>query len=77
MRIRVYAPPFADLSCIDEEGFMELPDGATLNDLFKTLHLPLRHGMVAFSMVNYEKSKLSRLLAEGDTVSFVSLLAGG
>jgi len=28
-------------------------------------------------MVNYEKARLSRKLAEGDTVSFLSLVAGG
>ncbi|MFZ4616789.1 MAG: MoaD/ThiS family protein [Rectinemataceae bacterium] len=77
MRIRVYAPPFADFSRIDEEGFLELPEGASLGDLFRALKLPFHHGMVAFCMVNYEKSKLSRILAEGDTVSFISLLAGG
>jgi molybdopterin converting factor small subunit len=37
----------------------------------------LRHGAVLFLMVNYERAKLSRVLDDGDTVSFISLVAGG
>jgi molybdopterin converting factor small subunit len=33
--------------------------------------------MVLFCMVNHEKARLSTVLREGDTVSFLSLVAGG
>ncbi len=77
LRIRVYAPPLGDHSPIDDEGFVELPEASTLNQLFKLLRIPLRQGAVLFCMVNYERSRLSRVLSDGDTVSFISLLAGG
>jgi molybdopterin converting factor small subunit len=32
---------------------------------------------VLFCMVNYDKARLSQRLADGDTVSFLSLVAGG
>lgn len=56
---------------------MELPEGATLDELFRLLRIPLRRGAVLFSMVNHEKARLSRALADGDRVSFISILAGG
>lgn len=77
MRIRVYAPPVGDYTRIDEDGFVSLPEGATLDELFRVLRIPLRRGAVLFSMVNHEKSKLSRVLRDGDTVSFLGLVSGG
>lgn len=77
MQIRVYVPPFADHSLIDDDGCVEVPAGATLDDLFRLLRIPLRRGLVLFSMVNYERAPLSRVLMDGDTVSFLSLVGGG
>ncbi len=77
MRIRVYAPPFADHTRIDDDGYVQLPEGKTLDHLLKYLRIPFRRGAVLFLMVNYERAKLSRKLLDGDTVSFISLLAGG
>jgi molybdopterin converting factor small subunit len=77
MKIRVYAPPFADHSRIDDDGFVELPDGRTLDDLLRHLRVPLRWGTVLLFMVNHEHAKLSRVLSDGDTVGFISLFSGG
>ncbi|MCX6560559.1 MAG: MoaD/ThiS family protein [Candidatus Aminicenantes bacterium] len=77
MRIRVYAPRFADHTKIDDAGFVTMPDGATLNDLLKTLRMPLRFATVLFCLVNYEKASLSRVLEDGDTVGFLALVSGG
>ncbi len=77
MRIRVYAPRFADFSKIDDDGFMTMPEGATLNDLLKRLRVPLRFAAAIFCLVNYERAPLSRKLQDGDTVGFIALLAGG
>ncbi|PKL24078.1 MAG: hypothetical protein CVV47_12530 [Spirochaetae bacterium HGW-Spirochaetae-3] len=77
MRIRVYAPPFADTVAIDELGFVALEDGATLGALLKRLRIPFRRIAATFCVVNYEKSAASRVLRDGDVVSFFSLLPGG
>jgi len=77
MLVRVYAPPFADLSLLDEKGRVELPGGATLGDLLQLLHIPLRRFSVSFFTVNWSPAPLSTRLAEGDVVSFLPLLAGG
>ena len=77
MRVRVYSPGFTDLSILDEGGFADLPDGATLGDLLKKLKAPFRPGLVLFYRVNYEKASLSRVLSDGDTISFFAPLSGG
>jgi molybdopterin converting factor small subunit len=77
MKVRVYPPAFADESALDREGFLEIPEGAVLDDVFAALHIgfPLKHFLFCF--VNYERVKLSTPLADGDEVSFFSLASGG
>lgn len=77
MRVRVYAPVFADPGAIDELGFVELEDGATLGALLKRLRIPFRWIAATFCVVNYEKAATGRELRDGDVVSFFSLLPGG
>lgn len=76
MRIRVYMPAFADHSRI-EDGFVDMPEGSTLDGLLKELKVPLRFAAASLCAVNYEKAPRSRALRDGDTVSFISFLAGG
>ena len=77
MKVRVYVPPFADPSAIDDDDFVELADGATLGALLKRLRIPLRPLAATFCLVNYERVGIGHRLADGDTVSFFSLLPGG
>ncbi|MBU0926751.1 MAG: MoaD/ThiS family protein [Spirochaetes bacterium] len=77
MRIRVYLPPLADPSAVDERGFVELADGSTLGDLLGRLRVPLKRLAASFCVVNYEKAGVRRTLKDGDVVSFFSLLPGG
>ncbi len=77
LRIRVFMPLARDGARVDEDGFVEVPEGSTLGDLLRLLRVPFRRGAVLLTMVNYERSPLSRTLAEGDTVSFLSPVAGG
>jgi len=77
MRIKVYAPMFGDTERLDDNGFLELPEGAMLRDLYKKLKIPLllRNSLVC--MVNYEPGKAGQKLVDGDTVSFIGPLFGG
>jgi molybdopterin converting factor small subunit len=77
MRIRVYAPRFADHARIDEDGFVQMPDGATLDDLLKNLRIPFRPGAAIFCTVNYRRVPRSTMLKDGDTVGFLALVSGG
>ena len=69
-------PAFADHSRI-EDGWVSMQDGSTLDDLLRHLRVPFRFAAVLLCMVNYEKVPLTTILHEGDTVSFLSLMAGG
>lgn|GEM_PF-344687 len=77
MRIKVYAPSFADFAGLDDDGFMELPDGAVLRDVYRKLRIavPLRPFVLA--AVNYEWTKKNFELHDGDVVSFLAIGHGG
>ena len=77
MKVKVSAPAFFSFKHIDPNGYMTLPEGATLNDVYKKLQVPLVMRKLIFSLVNYEHVKLRTKLKEGDVISFVSLIKGG
>jgi molybdopterin converting factor small subunit len=77
MKVKVYAPAFCSFKHIDEDGNMVLPDGASLNDVYKKLRVPLPFRKLLFSAVNYRRVKLSTKLKDGDVVSFLAPLSGG
>jgi molybdopterin converting factor small subunit len=77
MKVKVYAPAFCSFKHIDEDGNMVLPDGASLNDVYKKLRVPLPFRKLLFSAVNYRRVKLNTQLKDGDVVSFLAPLSGG
>lgn len=77
MKVKVYAPAFLNDDEIDEMGNLEVPAGATLQDVYKKLRVPLLLRPVLFCSVNYEKSRLDRRLQEGDVISFFFPMSGG
>ncbi len=77
MNIRVYASGFCSFEHIDDDGFMTLPEGASLNDVYKKLRIPLPLRKILFASVNYEHVKLGTKLKDGDVVSLLTPLAGG
>ena len=77
MKVRVYAAAYCNHEAIDEEGYMVLPDGAVLNDVYKRLQVPWLLRRVVFATVNYRKVGVETKLKDGDVVSFLSALGGG
>jgi molybdopterin converting factor small subunit len=77
MRIRVYAASFCSFENIDRDGYMVLPDGAVLDDVYKRLQVPWLYRRIVFATVNYKKVSLKTRLQDGDVVSFLSALGGG
>ena len=77
MKVKVYAPSFCSFRHIDEAGYMTLPDGASLHDVYKRLRVPRPFRKLLLSSVNSEQSKLSRKLKDGDVVSFLAPVSGG
>ena len=77
MRIRVYAASFCSFENIDRDGYMVLPDGAVLDDVYKRLQVPWLYRRIVFATVNYKKVSIKTRLQDGDVVSFLSALGGG
>lgn len=77
MKTRVYAPPFIKANALDEDGFLELRQGAVLRDVYKKLKIPIFFRRIIVCTVNYEKAKMDTVLFENDIISFITPLAGG
>lgn len=77
MRIRVYAPAFADHGALDEKGFLELPEGAELRDVHRKLKINPLVRPLLLCAVNYKREKPGFKLKDGDVVSFFSVAGGG
>ena len=77
MDVKVYASGFCSFEHIDEDGIMSLPEGASLNDVYKRLGIPFPLRKILFASVNYEHVKLNTKLKDGDVVSLLAPLAGG
>ena len=77
MKVRITAPPFCDHSSIDNRGYFELKEGASLNDLYKKLKVAVLLRPFLITSVNYEIAKPSVTLSNGDEVSIFWPLSGG
>ncbi len=75
--VKVYAPAFIDHSQIAEDGSVRLPEGATLNNLFKQLKLPLPLRFSSLFRVNYERADWNTRLQNGDIITFIFPVNGG
>lgn len=77
MKIRVYASAFCSFKHIDEDGCMELPEGAVLKDVVRKLRIPAIVSKLMAVSVNYQKVGMRTKLKDGDVVSFISNIGGG
>jgi molybdopterin converting factor small subunit len=77
LKVKVYAPSFCDLSAVDEEGYMSLKEGSTVNALYKKLKVPLALRPFMICSVNYEPAEWTQKLKDGDTVSMLTPVSGG
>jgi molybdopterin converting factor small subunit len=77
MRVRVYAPAFGDHGAVDEKGFMDLPEGAVLADVYRRLKINPLVRPIVLCTLNYEFARKGAKLKDGDVVSFLSIVSGG
>jgi len=76
-RVRVSPPPFFDRRKLDERGWIELPDGATLRDVLKVIRMPAAMAGLMRASVNGAMARPDTVLRDRDTVGFVSMVSGG
>ncbi len=77
MKVRVSAAPFCDHSSIDDRGYIELSEGARLNDVYKKLKVAVFLRPLLLTSVNYDRAKPSTRLIDGDEVSIFWPISGG
>ncbi len=77
MRVKIYAAGYCSFEHIEDGGFMELPDGATLNDVFAKLGIPRIVRRLPFAAVNYVQARPATELADGDVVTLIGAVSGG
>lgn len=77
IHVKVYAPAFINHDRISDDGLVSLKDGATLNDLYSALKLPLLLRLSFFCNVNYDQARWNLKLKDGDVVTFLFPVVGG
>jgi len=77
IRVKIMPPPWADHTQIDERGWMELPDHATLHDALKRVRCGAVQAKLLLASVNGERVAFSTELNDGDVVGFFMLCTGG
>lgn len=77
MRIKVFTPLGMKVRHVDERGWTELDEGATLRDLIRRIGIPLPVAKALLVSLNGQKKPLDTPLKNGDVVGFFSLIAGG
>ena len=77
MRVKVYASGYCNFDQIDDDGFMTLQEGASVNDVLKKLGIPALLRRLPLTAVNYEQVKLGTKLKDGDVVSLLGAISGG
>ena len=77
IKVKVFAPLWCSRAKLDEKGWMELPDDATLSDVLKGIHMPKLMAKTMQASINSEKMPLDTPLKDGDVVGFFTIIAGG
>ena len=77
IKVKVYAPGFINHDPLDENGFLDLREGASMHTLFQKLKVPVPLRVILAYSVNYEQAKLTTKLKDGDIVTFLFPFTGG
>ena len=77
MRIKVFTPLGLADGRLDDRGWMELPEGATLGDALRELRIPRLIAKAFMVRLNSEQRPLDTKLRDGDMIGFFSLISGG
>lgn len=77
MRIKVFTPLGLADKKLDERGWLELDEGATLGDALKLLGIPRIVSKIFMVRLNSEEQPLDTPLHDGDMIGFMSLISGG
>lgn len=77
IRVKIIPPAGLDRSRLDERGWTELPDGATLRDALRVVRCNPAVAKLLLASVNGERVALTTQLQDGDVIGFFQLCTGG
>jgi len=77
MKIKVYPGPFCNLNALDEDGFIEMEEGAVVGDVLRKIKYPILLSKLGLFTVNYSPAKAGTKLKDGDIISIITPIAGG
>ena len=77
IRVKVVAPFRVSRGVLDERGWIELREGATVRELQKALGMPGVAAKMFRPHINGAKQPPSAVLRDGDVVSYFSMIRGG
>lgn len=77
MKVKIFPPLGMKLRGVDERGWLELDEGATLAEALKKAGVPRLTAKVFMVRLNSEPQTMSTVLKDGDVIGFFALLCGG
>ena len=77
MKVLVFAPPAYVPENLDSNGYLELPEHATLDMVLRQMKMPRLLAKVMLASVNGHIAPGRTELHDGDSIGFFSGLAGG
>ena len=77
MKVKVLPPLGCDRSALDERSWAEIPEGSSVRDVLKLIKCSPVKARLLLVSVNGERSKLDKVLKEGDVVGFFIPVSGG
>lgn len=77
MRVKIIPPYGCDGSALDERGWAELSEGATLRDALRLVRCSPIKAKLLLASINGERKPFNAKLSDGDVIGFFSLISGG
>jgi molybdopterin converting factor small subunit len=77
MRIKIYAPAWIDHSPLDQNGHIQVDEGATLSSVCELLKIPRLLRLSMLCTVNYDHVNMHTPLQNGDVIAFIAPISGG
>ena len=76
MRIKVFGP-FGLARNLDEKGWLDIEEGATLGQAIHKIGLPTTFARIVRVALNGQAQPMDTVLKDGDVISFFALIYGG
>lgn len=77
MRIKVFTPFGMAAKKLDDRGWLDIDEGATLADALRKLGISRLVAKALMVRLNSEEKPLNTPLQDGDMIGFFSLISGG